>query len=203
MKSIQKEVIEELIINKSKFINYLAPITNVEEAKTYMITLRKKHPDANHHCYAYIVGDSQSIQKFSDDGEPSKTAGLPMLEVLKKNDLTDVINVSVRYFGGIKLGAGGLVRAYTKGCAQSVKNSLPSIKTSFTTIRISIEFDYIGVCEKHLRDTTELINTTYDDKVHYDVIVRSDYENTIKSEITQKTKGSALFSILNTERKYI
>ena len=203
MKSIQKEVIEEIIINKSTFINYLAPIQSTKDALDFLDGLRKKYPDANHHCYAYIIGDSQDIQKYSDDGEPSKTAGLPMIEVLKKNELTNVINVCVRYFGGIKLGAGGLVRAYTKSCAQSVKNSIPSLKTSFTTLKITISFDHIGVCEKYIREQTDLIDTLYDTLVHYIVMIRTiDKENLING-LTEKTKGNVSLEIIEVEEKYI
>ncbi len=179
------------------------PIHSVLEAKEYLGSLRKKYPDANHHCYAYIIGDNQEIQKHSDDGEPSGTAGLPMIEVLKKNDLTDIIHISVRYFGGIKLGAGGLVRAYTKGCATCVKSSTPSYKESFTTVKISVAFEHIGVCEKYLRDNTKLLNTLYDDFVHYETITTTKNLNILKNEITQRTKGSSVISILSTEKKYI
>ena len=123
MKSILQTVTSEIVINKSEFLNFLIPVSSIEEVNERLRFLRKEHPNANHHCFAYIIGKNQEIQKYSDDGEPSKTAGMPMIEVLKKHDLTNVLTVSIRYFGGIKLGAGGLVRAYTKSVSEAIKEA--------------------------------------------------------------------------------
>lgn len=203
MKSIKETVKTNIVINKSEFINYLAPVRSVEEANQFLDSLRVTHKDANHHCYAYIIGDHQEIQKYSDDGEPSKTAGLPMIEVLKKHDLTDVIIVCVRYFGGIKLGAGGLVRAYTKGCASCVKEMSPSYKESFTTLKVSIPFDLIGVCEHFIREHYILEDTLYDSLVHYIITVSSNALSVLKSSLTEKTSGRATFEQLNIIEKYV
>ena len=104
----------ELVIEKSQFISYAAPAATEEEALEFIQAIKKKHRDATHNVPAYVIGENNDIQRFSDDGEPSGTAGVPMLEVLKKEDLRDTVLVVTRYFGGIKLGTGGLVRAYTK-----------------------------------------------------------------------------------------
>lgn len=107
----------ELEISKSKFIAYKKELTSLEEVKAFLLQLKKEHKKARHICYAYVYKNEVISEKCSDDGEPGGTAGYPILNVIKKKNLTNVIVAVVRYFGGIKLGAGGLTRAYTKACA--------------------------------------------------------------------------------------
>ena len=130
-------------IKKSDFICTLIPVNSVEEVNEHLKTLRKKYYDATHNCYSYVITDSNNntIVKASDDGEPSQTAGVVILDVLQKNELTNVLAVVTRYFGGIKLGAGGLVRAYSSSTSGAVKIAeiVPIIKKTI----ISIKFDYI------------------------------------------------------------
>ncbi len=203
MKSIKNEVIKEIRINKSIFINYLVPVNSVEEVNNCLIDLRKKYSDANHHCFAYILGNNQEVQKYSDDGEPNKTAGMPMIEVLKKHELTNVLNVSVRYFGGIKLGAGGLVRAYTKGCADSVKSATFTYLVDFSSVRVSIPFDEIGHSEKYIRDHFKLTDTTYDDSVNYFIEVETSKLNKFSESINERTSGKADLEVISTFEVYI
>ena len=198
MKSIKEEIISKELINKSKFINYLIPVSSLEETKSKLNELRKLYSDASHHCFAYILGNNQEVQKYSDDGEPSKTAGLPILEVLKKHDLTNVLSVTVRYYGGIKLGAGGLTRAYTKSCAESVSLAIFTSLTNYTHLSIKISFDHIGHVEKYIRDNYELLSTTYDNSVNYTVNIESSKLSNFRSSITEFTKGSAEFKITKT-----
>ena len=120
IKTILGEVVTTLVIEKSKFISYLIPVESKSEASEVLENLRKKHFDATHVCYAYIVNDEVTLYKSSDDGEPSQTAGAPILNVLRKNDLSNVVCAVVRYFGGIKLGAGGLTRAYSNSAIEAV-----------------------------------------------------------------------------------
>jgi len=202
MNSIQKEVISELVINKSTFINYLAPVHVLRDAQEYLQQIKEIHPDANHHCFAYILGDNQDIQKYSDDGEPSKTAGLPMLEVLKKNQLTDIISISVRYFGGVKLGAGGLVRAYTKSTSTAVEQSILSVKVSYHQVKISISFDLIGVCEQYIRDRYQLDHTEYDHEVHYTVTLPSLLMDQCEIDLTENTSGKVVITTLKQFEQY-
>ena len=108
----------EIIIEKSRFICYVSRATTEEEAQSFIQNIKKKHWDATHNCSAYLIGAHDQIQKANDDGEPSGTAGVPMLEVLKKRKLKDTVVVVTRYFGGIKLGAGGLIRAYSKSTSE-------------------------------------------------------------------------------------
>ena len=110
-KTLHEFGMDEIIIEKSTFIGYAKPIKTEEEAIEFVNEIKKKHKDATHNVWAYTVGKTMNIQRYSDDGEPQGTAGIPTLEVIKKEDLRDVVVVVTRYFGGVKLGAGGLVRA--------------------------------------------------------------------------------------------
>lgn len=135
MYTVKEENTYELEIKKSKFISKIYKVNSVDEANDILSNLRKEYSDATHHCYAYIINDSK---KSSDDGEPGGTAGIPILQVLDKQNLNYVLCVVIRYFGGIKLGAGGLVRAYTKSISELIKNSnivelIPGVKIKLTT----------------------------------------------------------------------
>ncbi len=121
MKLINEEYINTIIISKSEFITRLFRVNNIDEVNKYLAETRKKHYDASHNCYAYILGNNAEIEKCSDDGEPLKTAGAPMLDALKKNNVTNILAITTRYFGGILLGAGGLVRAYSKSVSEALK----------------------------------------------------------------------------------
>lgn len=134
MNSVARESISEIVIKKSRFICYLQYVTTEEDAKNYILAIKKAHPTAAHHCSAYRVG---TIDRISDDGEPSGTAGMPMLNVLIHNQITNTVAVVVRYFGGIKLGAGGLVRAYTDSVVVAldeapVNKLVPGVKLVIT-----------------------------------------------------------------------
>ncbi len=202
MRSIRKKINQEIVINKSSFINYTYPVSDISEVTSILEDLRKKYQDANHHCYAYIIGDHQEIQKFSDDGEPSKTAGMPMIEVLKKQDLTNVLSVTIRYFGGIKLGAGGLVRAYTKSVSESLKLVEFSYLTKYQQISITVPFDQIGNVEKYIRDHYTLVETLYTDQVNYIVELLSSDTDEFLMTIKNNTNGKAVAKLLQEFEKY-
>ena len=106
---------EQFVINKSRFIGHGAPCRTEEEALDFLADIRREHKDASHNCYAYVIGRNAGIARYSDDGEPSGTAGAPIIEVIKARGVVDVCVVVTRYFGGILLGAGGLIRAYAQG----------------------------------------------------------------------------------------
>ncbi len=131
----------EFIEKKSRFITYLAHVTTEDEAVEFIESIRKKHSDATHNCIAYRLYNPR-VERFSDDGEPSGTAGMPMLEVLKKEDIYDVCVVVTRYFGGILLGAGGLVRAYAKGAADGIASAGRAVRDMGVTFKA--EFSYSG-----------------------------------------------------------
>ncbi len=203
MKSIKQPVITEFEISKSIFVNHLIPVISVEQAKKELDDIRNLYPDANHHCFCYIIGNNQEIQKYSDDGEPSKTAGLPMLEVLKKHELTNVLNVSVRYFGGIKLGAGGLVRAYTKSASNAILECRFTSLKIVHNLEIIISFDLIGNVEKYIRDNYPLENTTYDTHVHYYFDILDVELSSLKNTLQERTNGKADVIVLDTIEKFM
>ncbi len=115
-KTVRQAGHNEVTIQKSRFIGYASPCSNEEEAIRFIQEIREQHREARHHCYAYIIGSNSGVMRYSDDGEPGGTAGMPMLDLLKKEQTVNCCVVVVRYFGGILLGTGGLVRAYTQGC---------------------------------------------------------------------------------------
>ena len=143
-KTLHKFGVDEYIVEKSTFIGYAKPIKTEEEAIEFVNEIKKKHKDATHNVWAYTVGENMNIQRYSDDGEPQGTAGIPTLEVIKKEDLRDVVVVVTRYFGGIKLGAGGLVRAYTKGAKVGIEAGIVIEKVKYTEVKIKIEYTQLG-----------------------------------------------------------
>lgn len=138
---------ETLIIKKSRFIGYASPASTEEAAMLFIEKIRKKHLDANHNCFAYLLGLHSPIQKASDDGEPSGTAGRPILEVLKKEGLTNVVVVVTRYFGGTLLGAGGLVRAYGQAATGAVHAAGIVTCSLFQTLAVKVDYPYLGKVE--------------------------------------------------------
>lgn len=137
MKIVNGFFTNEIEIEKSRFIASLMRVNSNEEANDFLSQIKKKYWDATHNCLAIIIGKNGEIMRSSDDGEPSRTAGIPMLEVLKKNNITDTICIVTRYFGGIKLGAGGLIRAYTKAVSEALK------KANFIEIRLLKTYDLL------------------------------------------------------------
>lgn len=202
MKSIRNTVKTELVINKSNFINYLIPVRDLEDVHNNLQKLRKEYGDASHHCFAYILGKNQEVQKYNDDGEPSKTAGYPMMEVLKKHELTHVLNVSIRYFGGIKLGSGGLVRAYTKSCANGIAIAVFSKLVKYCQVVIEIPFHQIGNAEKYIRDNYKLLDTNYTNFVAYIIEINAEKLLEFKTVLTNATSGEAHYETIQKYERY-
>ncbi len=121
--TVRAESTDEIVIQKSRFIGYAAPCETEEEALAFLRRIRERHRDARHHCYAYVIGLNAGVMRYSDDGEPGGTAGLPMMDVLKSEKAVNCCVVVVRYFGGVLLGTGGLVRAYTQGCKIALQSA--------------------------------------------------------------------------------
>lgn len=197
MKKI-KEIIENtIIIDKSKFITTIYPVKTVDEINAILQSIRKKYYDATHNCYAYIVDDG-NIQKCSDDGEPSKTAGFPMLDVLKKNELTDILAITTRYFGGIKLGAGGLIRAYSSSVSMALKD-IPLYVTKLLSIyEIKIQYsDY----SKNIDFWNSLMikNSSFTQDVVLNIAFYENDVNNALEKIKNLTQGKALITFLQNE----
>lgn len=157
--TVKKTGSHEIIIQKSKFIGYTKRVKSEEEAQDFILAIKKKHYDATHNCSAYMIGAQNNIQKANDDGEPSGTAGVPMLEVLKKMQLKDTVIVVTRYFGGIKLGAGGLIRAYGGVTSETLK-AIGIVKCSLMQgFSVQIDYPLLGRVENYIRNETYLLET--------------------------------------------
>ncbi len=150
--TIAGPVEHELVIRKSRFIAHVEPVTSVEEADAVIAAVRKQRWDARHHCVALIVGARADQQRSSDDGEPSGTAGVPMLEVLRHRHLTDVVAVVTRYFGGVLLGAGGLVRAYSSAVSEALDRAVTVRRDVLTEVTLDVPHADAGRIDNWLRD---------------------------------------------------
>lgn len=168
----------ENVISKSRFIAYIKPVSTENEAKAFIDEIKTKHKDATHNCSAYTVGPEMNIQKSNDDGEPSGTAGIPMLEILKKQEIHNVCVVVTRYFGGIKLGAGGLIRAYS-GAVRDVIYDIGRVELrEAIPVTVTLDYDQTGKFEYELASTTFLLREQfYTDKVSYQIdVVKNEYD---------------------------
>lgn len=168
--------INEIIINKSRFITFVYKIDNIECVNEKLNKIKEEYKDATHYCYAYIV-DNQ--EKACDDGEPSGTAGVPILNVLQKENVNNVLCVVVRYFGGIKLGAGGLVRAYSKACKSCLKTK---VLNNGYLIEICFNYDDIKQID-YLLKNSHIINKDFKDKIYYKFLIKENEYNNIIDKI--------------------
>ena len=193
---------DETLINKSRFIGYARPITSEEEALDFIEEIKAKHREATHNVYAYVYGENSNIQRFSDDGEPSGTGGIPVLEVIKKEDLRDVVVVVTRYFGGIKLGAGGLIRAYTRGCKIALDASRIVNMILHTNMEVKVEYTLYGKIENYLQKEKYIIDEVdFTEDVKMNIYVNNNKIDCFKREILNMTSGTA--EILDLDEKYI
>jgi len=162
----------EINIQKSRFIAHIKRAETEEEAIAFIDQIKKEHWNATHNCSAYLIGENDQIQKANDDGEPSGTAGVPMLEVLKKRKLKDTVVVVTRYFGGIKLGAGGLIRAYGKSTSEGLNHVGIVERKLMTTVSIKVDYGWLGKLENELRSSVyALQDILYADAVEFIVYV--------------------------------
>lgn len=170
MLSIKNDVTSEYIINKSRFITKLIKVNNVLEIDEKFNEIKSEYKDATHYCYAYII---DNVKRFNDDGEPSGTAGMPILNVLENNNLNYIFCVVIRYFGGIKLGAGGLVRAYTKGVTNALEESEIISLTEGLELNIYFDYEKTKDVEYFLKDI-KVSNKEFDEKIKYTIQIVKD-----------------------------
>ena len=181
---------DEFIVNKSRFIGYGCPVETEEEALKFLNEIRTKHKDATHNCYAYIIGSNMGIMRYSDDGEPGGTAGLPIIEVLKARGVTNCVVVVTRYFGGILLGAGGLVRAYSQGAAAAVNAC--GVGVIHPTARYIMEIPYpsLGRVEYFLKSQPVIVeDKAFSDAIVMTLIVKNEDEEKFVEDIISATDG--------------
>lgn len=178
---------------KSEFIGYAKRVDNEEAAKAFVNEIKSMHKQATHNCWAYVVGEHMNIQRYSDDGEPQGTAGIPILEVMKKSNVTDCAIVVTRYFGGVLLGTGGLNRAYTKGASVAIKSAGIVEKVVGVKLSFEIEYDLFGkiqyICGQN---SWHIEDTEYTDKVIVHILAEKTMSETIESEIVESTNGKVI-----------
>ncbi len=197
MKTIARAVENKIIINKSIFITYLIPIQNEEEAKEKINNIKKIHPKARHHCSAYRL---LNIDRSNDDNEPASTAGLPMLSVLIGNDIINVLAVVVRYFGGVLLGKGGLIRAYSNSVTESLKIAEILEETKIFFYRVNVPFNIMSYIENKLPINCRIIKREYDHNAAY--VIETTNQQLLEQFLID---GGHLvdFKFLNSEIKFI
>ena len=193
-KIVAKPGVGEFVDKKSRFIAHVYAIDSEEQAQGYIEELKKKYWDARHNCYGYVLGKNNETQRFSDDGEPSGTAGKPILEVIKGNDIHNILIVVTRYFGGTLLGTGGLIRAYTKSSQDGIENA--SIVCKIQGIRTKIETDYNGIGKiQYIAASMGIknIDTIYTEKVIIDITVKKEDYDGFEKKVVEATNGKAVF----------
>ncbi|MEK5079347.1 YigZ family protein [Solibacillus sp. FSL W7-1436] len=183
----------EIIISKSRFLTYVERVETEEEAILFIDKIKKMHASATHNCSCYMIGEHDQIQKANDDGEPSGTAGVPMLEVLKKQGLKDTVVVVTRYFGGIKLGGGGLIRAYSKATTEGIAAAQVVERKLHYLMKIGIDYVWLGKVENEIRGSHyPLYDIQYAENVEIYVHVLKEEEQTFIDWITELTNGQAV-----------
>ncbi|OCA88978.1 YigZ family protein [Pseudobacillus wudalianchiensis] len=183
---------EEITIQKSRFIAYVNRAETEEQAQQFIADIKKRNWNATHNCSAYLIGEKDQIQKANDDGEPSGTAGLPILEVLKKRGLKDTVVVVTRYFGGIKLGTGGLIRAYGKSASEGINAAEVVERRLMQIMEASLDYTWLGKVENELRSSVYTIKDIhYLDKVTVETFVEESKKEDFTNWMIELTNGQA------------
>lgn len=181
---IEATVKSEIVIDKSRFIGQLYPVHSIEEAQAMLVSVRQQYRDANHHCYAYIIHEGKEV-KSSDDKEPAKTAGIPILEVLKHHELTDVLCIVTRYFGGIKLGAGGLTRAYTNSAVSVVNEAKLYRLVKKPLIRLNLPYALFDSFVYQTKDTITILDKSFGETIELNIVLNEISYESLKSHYHQ------------------
>ena len=191
--SIEKLTKQNTEIKKSLFIAQIAPVNSEEEAQDFILSVKKNMRDATHNCSAYRIGIKQIAERSSDDGEPQGTAGHPMLHVLQANNLTNVVATVTRYFGGIKLGAGGLTRAYSSSLANALNDSKIIRFTPHQKIILTVNYTFVGAFENYIKDTDIIVtDRLFTDKVKISLLCLTENSDKHIDFFTNMTSGTAI-----------
>ncbi|WP_298704334.1 YigZ family protein [uncultured Veillonella sp.] len=181
----------EYIVEKSRFIATAIPCTTEEEAQAGIARINKEFWDATHNCTAYALGPTQEQQRSSDNGEPSGTAGKPILEVLKKTKTTNTLIVVTRYFGGIKLGAGGLIRAYSHSAAEVIKSAPKVLHTLRQIVEVTVDYSLYNTLGRYLEEQNLHFETNFTDKVTLQIYVSPSELDALQTAIDNMSRGQA------------
>ena len=189
-KTLMKRGSDEFIINKSRFIGYGAPAETEEEALAFLAEIRKKHADATHNCYAYIIGRNMGVMRYSDDGEPGGTAGMPIIEVMKNRGVVNACVVVTRYFGGVLLGAGGLVRAYTQGAVTAIDACGIGVMHPTARYMMDVPYPMLSRVEYFLKSAPVIVeDKDFSDVITLTLLVKCTDEDKLLSDLTQLSEG--------------
>ncbi len=185
--------VHEIEIRRSRFLCALAPVTSEDVAREVIAARKKTDPAARHHCHAFVLGADGRVQRSSDDGEPAGTAGTPMLEVLRRRELTDTVAVVTRYFGGVLLGAGGLIRAYGQAVSEAVDVVGVREYRRLRLVEVVVDYDRAGRLENDIRSSPYLLHATrFEDVAHFDVGLAPDQADAFHAWLADLTGGEAL-----------
>ncbi len=198
----------EITVKKSRFIATVQPVSTEEEALEFIEGLKKKYWDATHNCYAYIIGTKNPLMRCSDDGEPSKTAGKPMLDILLSHELTNLVVVVTRYFGGTLLGTGGLVKAYQAAALEGLQQSLIIKKELGLRMKLTTDYNLIGKLQYYIgQEDLPILTSAYTDVVMMEILVPVGRVPAFEKKLTELSNGSlkpeineqVYFTIINKE----
>ncbi|MGV9689998.1 YigZ family protein [Streptomyces sp. NPDC003444] len=187
-----REGVHETEINRSRFLCALAPVADEREAQEFVARIRREHPTATHNCFAYVIGADASVQKASDDGEPGGTAGVPMLQMLLRREMRYVVAVVTRYYGGVKLGAGGLIRAYG-GVVGEALDALGTVtRQRFRLVTVTVDHQRAGKLENDLRATGRAVrDVRYADAVTVEIGLPDADVTAFRAWLADVTAGTA------------
>lgn len=192
MKIIYEEGEGEITEKKSRFIATVRSVSTEEEATAFINEMKKKYWDARHNCSAFVIGDRQELTRCSDDGEPAQTAGRPMLDVLLKEGITNVVVVVTRYFGGVLLGTGGLVRAYQAAVHEGLNNCVIMEKCFGLSLLVRTDYNGVGKLQYlFAKQQISVLNSEYATDVTFEILVPTDQKESIEKAITEATNGMA------------
>ena len=201
-KTLRAENSAEFVINKSRFIGYGCSCETEEEALAFLARIRQKHKDATHNCYAYIIGLNSGIMRYSDDGEPQGTAGQPMLAVFQREHVTNVLCVVTRYFGGILLGSGGLIRAYSTGASIAVKAASKAKIVPCGEYQVTLDYPQLGSFQNLLSTVEgEQTDAQYTDRIALTVVVPQEQANVFESRVVETFNATVVPQLVGTSNR--
>ncbi|MFE1250143.1 YigZ family protein [Streptomyces sp. NPDC058735] len=195
-RTVAQAGVHETEVNRSRFLCALAPAATEQEAQEFIASVRRRHADANHTCWAYVIGADASVQKASDDGEPGGTAGVPMLQMLLRRDTRYVVAVVTRYFGGVKLGAGGLIRAYGGAVGEALDTLGTRARRRFRLATVTVDHQRAGRLQNDLRTGgREVWDVRYGEAVTLEIALPDADVDAFRSWLADATAGTAGFAL--------
>ncbi|MEU0128416.1 MULTISPECIES: YigZ family protein [unclassified Streptomyces] len=195
-RTVARAGVHETEVSRSRFLCALAPAATEHEAQEFIARIRKEHPTANHNCFAYVIGADASVQKASDDGEPGGTAGVPILQMLMRRDVRYAVAVVTRYFGGVKLGAGGLIRAYGGAVGEALDSLGTITRRRFRLLTVTVDHHRAGKLENDLRAGGRAVHdVTYAEAVTFEIGLPETEVEDFRAWLADATAGAATLEL--------